>query len=102
MRERRRLTVGAAAALPGPLAAFRSQLLEGGRLTIEGGGYAVATKIDAPIGDEEVVDAAGNVTVVQRKKELTGRDLRKAEKAKAKDRKTRAKRGEEVTDDEEE
>ena len=75
-------------------------LLEGGRLTIEGGGYAVAQKIDVPTEPEEVVDGAGNVIQVKQEKKLTGRDARKADKAKAKLRKEKIKRGEIDADDE--
>ncbi|PLB42696.1 putative translation elongation factor eEF-3 [Aspergillus candidus] len=48
-------------------------------------------------GDEEIVDAMGNKTVVEKKKKLTSSELRK----KKKDRMARRKRGEEVFSDEE-
>lgn len=69
-------------------------LLEAGRLSIDGAGYAVAQKIEAPTEPEEIMDGAGNVIKVTQKKELTGRDARKAAKDKAKIRKDKIKRGE--------
>ena len=75
-------------------------VLEAGRLTIDGGSYAVAQKIDAPAEQEEIIDGAGNVIVVKQEKKLTGRDLRKADKDKAKLRKEKIKRGELDPDEE--
>jgi hypothetical protein len=68
-------------------------------VTIDGGSYAVAQKIDAPAEQEEIIDGAGNVIVVKQEKKLTGRDLRKADKDKAKMRKDKIKRGELDPDD---
>ncbi|GLA01918.1 translational elongation factor EF-1 alpha [Aspergillus niger] len=59
-------------------------------------GQGSGPRLEAKDGPEEVVDAMGNKTVVEKKKKLTSAELRK----KRKERIARKKRGEDVSDDE--
>jgi elongation factor 3 len=74
--------------------------MEHGRLTISGevGTNAVSEKVVAAELGDEVTDAAGNVIKIAQKKKLNSKEARR----KAKERAIRRKRGEEVTDTEDE
>ncbi|KAL3470279.1 armadillo-type protein [Aspergillus californicus] len=59
-------------------------------------GQGAGPRLEAKDGPEEIMDAMGNKTVVEKKKKLTSNDKRKARK----DRIAKKKRGEDVDDDE--